>query len=435
VCEDVPTSGRGGAFRDLLTAGLWILAVVPSAIGFWLVAGDLAGVRSGQIHTLIVGSMLTLGGATVLGVLRGFRMPIYEGPASAYLAAIAVVTAHGRHGTSAITGGLLVAGAFVALLAILRVDRLMLSVFTPLVANLFVLVVTLAVLPATLERAIGATHGLPGEWTAWVSSLVVVSVTFAARRFPRLTPYSLLAALVAGSVVHVWIAGAPHASLGGGIQVPVLTPWGAPAISAGIAIPFMVAGALAAFNTIATGEVVARSGEVAARPDDVNSSHRALLTHAAGQAGGAVLGNLLGTVSRLDSLGIVRLLGNHGRAPLALAGTLIAGLAFVSPVVALAAAIPLSVSAALLGVILWFVLSGALRAVLAYPVRVVALVAVPSLVPTAIWIAIGSSLAPAVQLIANPMLWGVLLAVTLERLVAPPRDQTLGTTVPNARSS
>jgi hypothetical protein len=49
---------------------------------------------------------------------------------------------------------------------------------------------------------------------------------------------------------------------------------------------------------------------------------------------------------------------------------------------------------------------------------VVVLVVLPSLIPTAVWIAVGSSLAPTAQLLANPMLWGVLLAVVLERVVA-----------------
>src|SRR3954463_959602 len=43
---------------DLVSAGLWTLAVVPSALGFWLVAGSLAGVTPGQVHVLIVGSLL-----------------------------------------------------------------------------------------------------------------------------------------------------------------------------------------------------------------------------------------------------------------------------------------------------------------------------------------------------------------------------------------
>jgi hypothetical protein len=41
------------------------------------------------------------------------------------------------------------------------------------------------------------------------------------------------------------------------------------------------------------------------------------------------------------------------------------------------------------------------------------------MIPTAIWIAVGTSLPPAVQLVANPMLWGVLVAMVLERIVAP----------------
>lgn len=131
--------------------------------GLWLVAGSLAGVRPGQLHTLILASLLALAIATVLQVVLGFRLPMYEGPASAYLAEITVIAAEGHHQLPAITGGLLAAGAFVAVLGVVRVDRLMARAFTPLVANVFLLTVTLAVIPATVERAIGATHGLPGS--------------------------------------------------------------------------------------------------------------------------------------------------------------------------------------------------------------------------------------------------------------------------------
>lgn len=48
---------------------------------------------------------------------------------------------------------------------------------------------------------------------------------------------------------------------------------------------------------------------------------------------------------------------------------------------------------------------------------VVVLVVLPALIPSVVWIAVGSSLAPTAQLLANPMLWGVLLAIVLERRV------------------
>jgi len=125
----------------------------------------------------------------------------------------------------------------------------------------------------------------------------------------------------------------------------------------------------------------------------------------------------VGTVSRLDSLGIVRLIGNPRRRPLVLAGAAITALAFVTPVVDLAVAIPLSVSAALLAVILAVIIAGALQTIVRQPKRTIAFVAVPALAPTAAWVVVGSSLSPDWQLVANPLLWGVLLSVSLERIV------------------
>jgi xanthine/uracil permease len=180
-------------------------------------------------------------------------------------------------------------------------------------------------------------------------------------------------------------------------------------------VPFLLAGALAAFNTVASGAVVSSTHDL-----EVGRSapRTALLMHGAAQAGGALLGNVVGTVSRLDSVGIVRLLDHRGRTPLLLMGILLGVLGFVRPVVDLAAALPLSVSAALLGVLLVLVLAQALTAISREPRALLMLVVAPSLIPTAVWIGVGTSLAPTVQLVANPMLWGVLLATVLERLVA-----------------
>ena len=406
--------------QDLVAAGLWALAVVPAAIGFWLVAGSLAGVTPADADTLIVGSLLGLALATLLQVLLGFRLPMYEGPSSAYLAAITVITANHHHGLTGVTGGLLGAGVFVCFLAVLRVDRLMMRMFTPLVANVFVLVVTIAVVPATLERMIGSTHGFhDGNVDALVSSFVVVVTILLVRRIPRLTPYSLLAGLLIGTAVQFALAGVPDTNLSGGLVAPKILPWGSPDIGAGVLITFALAGTLAAFNTIASGMVAATEHGLPERAH--SSSGRAFVMHGASQAGGALVGMVLGNVSRLDSVGITRLLGNARRAPLVIAAVLIGIVAFVRPLVAIVAAVPLNVSAALLGVVLAIVLINALVQVSREPSRVMLLVVLPALIPSAIWIAVGSSLPPTAQLLANPMLWGVALGVVLERVVVGSR--------------
>lgn len=395
-----------------MAALLWMAAVVPAAMGFWLVAGSLAGVAQSQLSTLVAASLLGLGIATLLQVAFGFRLPMYEGPAAAYLAAITVVTAEGHYSLGAITGGLIAAGAFVALLGAVGADRLIAKAFTPLVADVFVLTVTSALIPATVERAVGATHGLPGKGPAWAATIVVVGVALALRRVPRLIPYSLLAALVAGTAVYVAIAGAPHVAVGGSLAAPSLLPWGSPNASAAVVIPFLLAGALAAFNTVASGKVVSAVHELPVGP---GAQQRSFLMHGAAQAGGALFGNLVGTVSRIDSIGIAQLLGHRGRAPLLLCGVLVAALGFVTPFVHLVAALPLSVSAALLGVLLALIFMHAARGIARQPRVVVVRVVLPAMIPTVVWIAVGSSLPPAVQLVVNPMLWGVLIAMVLER--------------------
>jgi xanthine/uracil permease len=405
---------RPGSWRrDTVAALLWMAAVVPAAMGFWLVAGSLAGVAPSQVPTLVSASLLGLGIGTLLQVGLGFRLPMYEGPAAAYLAAITVVTAEGHHSLAAITGGLIAAGVFVALLGALGADRLIARAFTPLVANVFVLTVTSALMPATLERAVGATGGLPGKGADWAATVVVVTVAIALRRVPRLVPYSLLAALVAGTGVYVALAGAPGVKPGAGIAAPGLLPWGTPRASLGVVIPFLLAGGLAAFNTVASGKVVSIAHTLPVRP---GAQRRSFLMHGAAQVGGGMVGNLVGTVSRVDSIGIARLLDHRGRAPLLLCGILIGALAFVTPFVGVAAALPLSVSAALLAVLLSLIWVHAARGIAREPRALVARVVLPAMVPTVVWIAAGSSLPPTVQLVINPMLWGVLIAMVLERI-------------------
>jgi xanthine/uracil permease len=399
-----------------VAAALWAVAVVPAAMGFWRVAGSLAGVPPGQLPTLVAASLLALAVATLLQVALGFRLPIYEGPAAAYLAAITVVTAEGNHSLGAITGGLLAAGGFVALLGLLRADRLIAKAFSPLVANVFVLTVTLALIPASVERAVGATRGWPGQGTAWAASAVVGVVVVACRRVRGLIPYSLLAALILGTAFYVVMAGVPSVQLSGTLSAPAVLPWGGPRLNAEVVIPFLLAGALAAFNTVATGRVVSIAQDLEVGDD---AQRRSFIVHGANQVSTAMLGNLVGTVSRVDSVGIARLLDHRGRAPLVLCSLLVGALAFVVPFVQLVAALPLSVSAALLAVLLWLILADAASGIAREPAAVVAAVVVPAMVPTAIWIAVGGSLPPTVQLLANPMLWGVLLAMALERVVTP----------------
>jgi xanthine/uracil permease len=361
--------------------------------------------------------MLALGAATLAQVIHGYRMPIFEGPASIYLAAIAVVAVSATPDPAAVTGGLLVAGAFVFALGVLRVDRLLEHLFTPVVATVFLLMVSIMVLPATLERAIGATGGPRfGTVAAWATFGVVVGVGLGARAWTAIRPYSLLAALLAGTTCFLLLDGVPDVTLSGGFSAPALFPWGAPALTFPIAAPFVLAGLLASFNTVASVRVMATSAGTAAPPA---ATRRGLLSHGVAQAGGACVGNVLGNVPRLDSTAIVEMLDDRRRRVLAIAAAAIVALAFWSPFVGLVAALPVAVSASVLALLLGLLVATGLSTVRRFPARTRWLVVAPAVAPTLLWIPLAGSLGETAQLLANPLLWGVVAAIALERLTRP----------------
>ena len=102
---------------DARIAVLWVLAIVPQAFGFWLVAGDVAGVAADERRTFLLAGLLTLALATLAQVTFGYRLALYEGPAAGYLASV-IVVASGGHDLAEITGGMIVAGVTVIVLEV-----------------------------------------------------------------------------------------------------------------------------------------------------------------------------------------------------------------------------------------------------------------------------------------------------------------------------
>jgi xanthine/uracil permease len=346
-------------------------------------------------------------------------MSVYEGPAASYLAALAIVGTGTAAGLPALTGGLIVAGTAIAVLGVLRLDLLLRPLFTPVVATVFVAVVTSAVLPSSVTRAIAAGDGTPfGTAAGWAGAAAVLAAGLGLQRIPSLRPYALAIALGLGALVAVLLGGGRPLDLSGGLALPEVLPWGAPEFGIAVVAPFLIAGLVAAFNTIAAVEIAA--AEDIARPD-AEAGRRALIVHGAAQTGGALWGNLLGTVARLDSIPIIRILGDARSLALALAAVAIFALAFVEPVLGLVAALPLSVSAAVLTLMLSMLLVSSLLRAWTYGPRIRWFVVAPSLVPSVVWVPLSPSLSETGRLLANPLVWGVVLGIVLERLVAPGR--------------
>jgi xanthine/uracil permease len=407
--------------RDLATAGLWLVVIVPQSFGFWFVAGDLAGVPPSDRQTLVLASLLAVGVATLVQVVAGYRVPVFEGPGNAYFAAVTVLSVgHLAGDPAAVTGGMLVAGVFVLLLGTLGIDRLFRRIFTPAVVMAFLIAVVMTVVPATVDRAIGRSAAHPwGVYEAWVSAAVVVVVTVIGQLRPRLRSCSLLAGLGLGTIVYVILAGLPAAPTDAGFAVPQLFPWGSPELSGSIVAPFAIAGVLAAFNIIASVDLM--SSTIGEDPPAPATLRRALIADGGVQAIAACFGNLLGNVPRSDSVAVVRMIDSPRARALGLAAAAIIVLAFVGPVVAQLARLPIAVTAALVMVVLGLMLGTCLAAVAKFDHRTKWLVVAPAVAPTFAWLVVSSHLSETAQLLTNPMLIGVVLAVALDRLVPQKR--------------
>jgi xanthine/uracil permease len=125
---------------------------------------------------------------------------------------------------------------------------------------------------------------------------------------------------------------------------------------------------------------------------------------------------VLGNVPRLESAAVVEMLDDRRRRALVLAAAAMIVLAFWSPFVGLVAALPVAVPAAVLALLLGMLVATGLRTVSGWPARTRWLVIAPAIAPTFVWIPLAGSLGETAQLFANPLLWGVVAAIALERM-------------------
>jgi xanthine/uracil permease len=398
---------------DLLASVLWFVVIVPPAFGFWLVAGDLAGVESEDLRTLLTASMLAVGLATLLQMTLGYRIPVYEGPAGNYLAAIAVLAVSDPN-PAEMTGGLLVAGAVVLAFGLLRADRLLGALFTPPVVQVFLFDVVILAGKPTIERAL-ALDGHGPQVAAVISAVIVVACAVGLQRVSRLRPYALLAALLLGTLAYFWVDGFPQPELNSAVlETPRLMPWGAPEIDLSIAAPFAIAAVLASFNTIASMRVMSTAIQEPLRPE---AGRRGLLVDGGAQAANACLGNVLGHVPRLDAAGVVSLIRDKRSITLGLTAAATIVLALVGPVIDLLVLLPIPVSASLLAVILGIIVIQGLRSLAGMDARARWLVFAPAVAPAPLWLLLEGGLSESAQLLTNPLLVGVLAAIVLDRVV------------------
>jgi xanthine/uracil permease len=387
--------------------------IVPPSLGMWVFGATLVGLPASSMGRVLAGAFLAVGLSTLLQLALGWRVPVFEGPASIHLATVVVIAATkgGTAPIAEITGGLLVAGAVVFVLGAIGADRVLIRIFTPAATATFVLALVVVLAPDATAQAIGRSNAHPvGTAAAWFVLVVAVVAGALAYLRARLRPFALLIALIAGVGARFIMGWPTTVPLGSGWTFPhFVAAW--PRFTFAATVPFALAGVAAAFNVV--GSLSAMSS---VETGEVGRPRHGLVMNGLIQGIQSGLVGFVGTVGHLESASVVRMIGHGGRRSLAIAAAGLVALSFVDPVVRALATIPAHISGTLLLVLMLVLCVVGIEIVRSLPRLVRWGVVVPALVPAVWWVVFRPSTG-GFGAALNPMVLAVAVALVAERLV------------------
>lgn len=415
------TAGFGRSDRRILNAheGLatlqWLAIIVPPSLGMWVFGAALIGLSPSSLGRVLAGAFLATGLATLLQLAFGWRVSVFEGPASIHLATLVIVAASqgGSASPGVVMGGLLVAGAVVLLLGITGADRLLGRIFSPAATAAFVLALVIILLPEAGSQAVNRSIGPPvGTGDAWLVLLVALGAGSVAYLRRKLRPFALLVALVAAVGAQLLMGWPASGGLDPGWTIPTPFVWGIPRFSLAASLPFALAGLAAALNVV--GSVSAMSS--VDRASAPGRYRQGLLVNGLVQGVHSAFVGFIGTVGHLESASVVRMLGRDGRRSLAMAAAGLVMLSFVDPAIRVMATIPAHISGTLLLLLVLVLGVVGTEIALSCSAQVRWLVIGPALVPPLWWVVSPPS-GQGITAFLNPMVLAIVVAVAAERLL------------------
>jgi NCS2 family nucleobase:cation symporter-2 len=332
--DDKPALGRRIALggQQLLVSNVWLDPLFIGAVG-----GLAVGVSTG----LVAVTFLAAGIATLVQTTRLVRLPVVEGPSSAF-DTVAIAAARSGQLAAASTG-LLIGAGLVLLASVTGVMGTVRKLFTPAVTGTVVLLVGLLLAQFTFLEVAGGdstspTFGSPKTLLiAFVTGATVIGLSLLGRG-SRWRSYSFLVGLFAGDLLALLLGRLDFASVGDAawFRVPSLLPYGSLTFDLGLTITMSIIFFAAVAEAVGTYQATAAYAreELTARRIDAGI---------AGEAGGTMLSALLGgfgTTAYAQNFGLMKLTGVASRHVVRVTAILMICLAFLPKVAAVLVATP-----------------------------------------------------------------------------------------------
>jgi len=342
------------ASRDSLQVLQWFVFIIASSVALPIVIGGVFHLTQPEIATLLQRTLFVVGISSILQAVIGHRFPVMDGPAGSWVSVFIMMAAMAtQQGTDLketlqlLQGGLLVAGALLFLLGITGAFARLLSLFSPLVTNVFLFLLSLQLSGVFLKGMLGIKEGQAGmdyggALIAFAIFGLVLILTVKGKGWLR--NYAVLLGIVSGWVLFVLLHGGQHAANVGAswIQLPELWAWGLPKLNPGMVVTaclftlILVSNLIAAIS--AAEQAVPRQQPVGRR--DYNRS---------GMVGGishglAAVFSAIGIVPLPVTAGFIRMTGQRRRLPFLIACLALTVVSMIPAIVGFLALLPTAIA-------------------------------------------------------------------------------------------
>jgi NCS2 family nucleobase:cation symporter-2 len=333
VEEAIPAKRRMAlGLQQALVSNAWLDPIFIASV---------AGFSASLATNLVTATFLAAGVVTVLQSTKLVRLPIVQGPSSAFSP---LAIGYYKAGTlSAASLGLIIGASLVFLAAIggqlARLRRLL----SPAVSGTIITLVGIALAGFTFQEFFGG----PGSPTFGSGSnlllacITTLTVLICSALGGQSRMFGFLIALVVGDIIAMAMGLLDFSSVGAApwLAFPKLLPYGALVFDPGITITMCIVFVVAVVEAMGMYEATAKlTGQ--------DLTDRRVNMGIAGEAGGSMLAALIGgfgTTAYAQNLGVVKMTGVASRHVVRVAGIIFIVLAFLPKVAAMLVATPASV--------------------------------------------------------------------------------------------
>lgn len=351
--------------KHLLPIGLslrviqWFIFMTASSVALPIVIGGVFHLPQDEIASLMQRTFLVVGLSSALQAMLGHRFPIVDGPAGSWVSVFIMMAAmaaqqgqDAKEALQLLQGGLLLAGALLFLLGITGLFYKLITLFTPLVTNTFLFILSMQLSGVFLKGMLGLEGGAASMnyWGALVALVVfvfVIVLTIKGKGWVR--NYAVLMGIVSGWSLHALATGGERTATslqpGWAIKLPEAFAWGIPRLDPGMAITATL------FSLILVSNLIAAISAARQVVPSTGANEREVYNRSS-MAGGVSHGlaatfSAIGVVPLPVTASFIRMTGQTQRKPFLLACLALTLISLVPGIVHFLALLPTTVASAI----------------------------------------------------------------------------------------